>query len=268
MERSEALNRFNGDGFFTWQSKTMYTLMRKGLWSLIEPTTDESSEESSQMHQKALGIIAQNLGDEVLHHITGIRDAKKAWTQLNQVFGSESKSSKMNLLMQFYKLDKKESESMAAHISNFKAIKQQLMSIKKEIPQDEAVAVLLNSVDKKPYDTLVSTLKEIAKTLEEIVSSMLEHESKKKQSTPTHQEETAFYAKGDRGSKTSSGRPPRCFHCGKLGHTQNECRNKDKPKIVCNYCGKIGHTEENCFHKKNQQANFVEEKEEKKESLF
>ena len=82
--------------------------------------------------------------------------------------------------MQFYRFDKMESDSMTTHINKFKAIKQQLAGIKKIIPDDEAIAVLLNSVDKAPYDNLVSTLKNVDKSLQEIESALLEHESKHK----------------------------------------------------------------------------------------
>lgn len=41
MENTEIImEKFNGDGFFTWQMKSMYTLMQKGLWELIEPNED------------------------------------------------------------------------------------------------------------------------------------------------------------------------------------------------------------------------------------
>ena len=125
MDNTEiAMAKFNGDGFFTWQMKSMYTLMRKGLWELIEPNEDSESSPSTLDNHKALGIIAQGLGDEVIHHIAGIKNAKLAWEQLNNLFGSETKSSKMNLLMQFYLLNKNESHIMTAHINKFKALKQ------------------------------------------------------------------------------------------------------------------------------------------------
>ena len=37
---------------------------------------------------KALGLIAAYLGDDVISHITGIKDAKTAWNELNKVFGT------------------------------------------------------------------------------------------------------------------------------------------------------------------------------------
>ena len=80
------LAKFNGDNFFTWQSKTMYLLMRKGLWNLIAGNT--SSEVDAQANHKALGLIAQYLGDDVISHITIIMDAKFSWEELNKVFGT------------------------------------------------------------------------------------------------------------------------------------------------------------------------------------
>jgi len=67
--------KFNGDGFFTWQSKTMYLLIQKGLWHLID---DEVKMEPLIINNhKALGLIAQSLSDDMINYITSIMDAKK-----------------------------------------------------------------------------------------------------------------------------------------------------------------------------------------------
>eukprot|EP00250_Pteridium_aquilinum_P014332 c21921_g1_i1 orf=18-311(-) len=88
------INKFNREGFFTWQTKCMYTLMRKNLWDSIEEEDEEESNTTSladkrSKNNKALGIIAQNLGNDVIHHIAGIKDVKHAWKQTNMIFGTE-----------------------------------------------------------------------------------------------------------------------------------------------------------------------------------
>ena len=153
----------------------------------------------------------------------------------------------MNLLMQFYRLDKNETDTMIAQINKFKALKQQLAAVKKKIEENEAATVLLNSVDKAPYDSLVSTLKNVDKSLNEIESALLEHESKKKDKNSPSTTQLFYVIEGKGNSRPL----PRCFHCGKLAHTKNECRNKHKPKIECGFCGKVSHEEEQCYHKKN-----------------
>lgn len=253
-------NKFNGEGFFTWQTKCMYTLMRKDLWDLIDGEGEEismgSQSDKRTRNNKALGIIAQNLGNDVIHHIVGIKDVKLAWEQLNKVFGTESKSTKMHLLMQFFKLDKKEGISMTQHINTFKALKQQLHTVNKRLEDDEAIAVLLSSVDKNPYDGLVTTLmnnKDM--NLHEVESSLLDYEQKLKEknviSQPTA---TAFYTRGgrtsSRGRGTLSTSRTLCTYCNKPGHEAKDCWNKGKPK--CNKCSKFGHDEANCWS-----ANFV-----------
>ena len=85
----------------------------QGLWHLIELPDD--AQINALENNKALGLIASYLGDDVISHIIGIKNAKKTWI--------ESKSSKINLLMKFYKLNKIDEESMAAHFNKFKALK-------------------------------------------------------------------------------------------------------------------------------------------------
>ncbi|MCO5564714.1 hypothetical protein L7F22_018381 [Adiantum nelumboides] len=195
------LAKFNDDNIFTWQSKTMYLLMRKGLWNFI--MGDSSTVVTMQDNHKAFGLIAQSLGDEVIAHIAGITDAKQAWNALNRIFGTVSKSSKINLLMQFYKLDKKANETMVTHINKFKALMQHLIGVKKEILEDEQIAVLLNRVDKDPYISLVSTLQNVDKDINEIESALFEFDSKQKGSIEamTNAPQALYTRRGGRGGR-------------------------------------------------------------------
>lgn len=136
--------KFNGDGFYTWQKKPMYKLKRKSLWGMDDPLEDNLSSSSTQDKHKALGIIAKDLHNEVIHHISDVKGAKEACDQLNKFFGSETQHSKIYLLMQFYYFDKEKSDTMAHHINKFKALKQQLIGVKKVIPEDEVITTLFN----------------------------------------------------------------------------------------------------------------------------
>lgn len=188
-----------------------------------------------------------NLSDEVIHHIAGIKEAKRAWQELNKVFGNETKNSKINLLMQFYKLDLENNGTMTQHINKFKAIKQQLCAIDKNVDEDEAIAVLLKSVDKEPYEGLVATLMNVPTTkLHDVESALLEHETKVKGKQSTPPGEVALYTRGGRTTSRGSGQergqaPSRttCDYCGIQGHIERFCRNRGKPQ--CKYCNKFGH---------------------------
>lgn len=131
--------------------------------------------------------------------------------------------------MQFYHLDKNELDTMIAHINKFKALMQQLAGVKKKVEEDGVAIVLLNSVNKVPYDSLVSTLKNVDKSLSEIEYALLELELKKKDKASVSDTQLLYV----KGGKHNLGPLSRCFYCGKLGHTQNECHNKEKPKIEC-----------------------------------
>ena len=154
--------------------------------------------------------------------------------------------------MQFYKLSKMEEETMHAHFNKFKAIKQQLLGVKKDIPEDEAIAVLLNSVDKPPYDSIVSTLQNLEKTLQEVEASLLEYESKNKTtSASTSSKESVFYTRG-RGGYRGRGRG------GFNGRGRGQGHGREGGAVTCHNCGTTGHYARNCWYQ-SEQANYVEE---------
>ncbi|KAI5073696.1 hypothetical protein GOP47_0011709 [Adiantum capillus-veneris] len=85
--------------------------------------------------------------------------------------------------MQLYKLKKKDDESLMAHLNKFKALKQQLLGVQKQSPDDEAIAVLLNKVNKAPFDMLMSTLHNMEKKLDEVIATLMEFDSKERDAT-------------------------------------------------------------------------------------
>lgn len=86
------------------------------------------------------------------------------------------------------------------------------------------LVVLLNNLDKKPYDTLVSTLKYVDTILSEIELALLDHELKEKNKNPsTSTRESMFYSKKEYKSKEY-------FHCGRKGHIMANCRLKHLSK--------------------------------------
>lgn len=130
--------------------------------------------------------------------------------------------------MQFYKMNKEDSVNMAAHVNKFNAIKQQLMSVKRQIFDDEAIFVLLNSVDKEPYCLLVSTLQNVDKTLQEVEAALLEFETKHKGIIETTSSAAQiFYSRGQ--GYATRGRGVRGRGRGGQGQGQFLCHNCGKP---------------------------------------
>ena len=248
----EHVTKFIGENFHTWQMKAMYLLMRKNLWVLVkgrEPCPSEGAPGLNEWHTKnerALGHIADSLDDDFIHHITGITNAKPAWDELEKLFGTQAKNSKINLLIQFYKLDLKGHETMSAHLNKFKSLKQQLVAIGKIIEDDDAKAMLLASVDKEPYEGIVSTLANTPQTLPDIEAALLAKEKKVKgeETSTSTREEKAFYSRG--GYSRHGGRAGRGRGKGGRG------------TFTCNICGKPGHFARDCYYRK-EETNFVEE---------
>ena len=63
----------------------------------------------------------------------GIVNAKEAWDELDMIFGTKSKHSKVNILIQLYDHKLKPSDDMMIHINKYKITKQQLNSIEKRL---------------------------------------------------------------------------------------------------------------------------------------
>jgi len=141
-----------------------------------------------------------------------------------------------------------------------KSIMTQLASIDAKVEDKDALTILLKSMPNE-YGALVTTLKNLPyPKFEGCVASLLEKEKELKNGATTittngTNEQALYTNKGTR----------KCYHCGRLGHYQSECRFKNKPK--CGHCNKLGHKEEAC-RLKNQEANYMESSSSSKEKIL
>ena len=244
MGKKEPMDRFIGENFHTWQTRLKFLLQKKELWKFISsdasqiPTTREAKAQWDLADTKTLSIIALNLGDQYLHHISNLDSAKSAWETLDQLFGATCKNAKINLKLQLFKLNMNPGDSFPIHLNEFKSILSQLASIKAPMDEDDCIALLLKSMPEE-YDIIVTTLLNMPNLkLHEVESSLMD-EHKKRQGRVFIGDQ-AYYSKNQH--KFNKG-----FN-NKKGGTPN--------KQGCGFCGKDNHKEEDCFHKRRAQKAY------------
>ena len=123
----DKVDKFNGNGFHTWQTKIKFTLMKKGIWNVTngkekKPSTREGELSWLVKDEKALAIIALGLSDCYIHHIDGCENAFDAWEHLQSVFGAQAKCSKYSLLIKFFTLSLQKGDALSSHLNSMKSL--------------------------------------------------------------------------------------------------------------------------------------------------
>ena len=258
----KGVEKFNGEGFHTWQTKLCGYLMKKQLWSVVKPrntkaTTSKGTLTRAQIahaqvkDEQALGIIITSLHDNYVHFTDNCNTALEAWERLEQNFGAKQKQSKVSLKKNLYKLTMLQGEDISSLVNRLMSIITQLTYIKCQIPDEDQVAVLLSALPKN-FDNIVTVLeqKDPTPTLQQVINAIHEEEKKlvKKKSTGIDGaylvSKTSFRSSPSRSSSASS--PSRfnkkCYECGKMGHLSKDCyKNK-----FCSNCGVKGHHPSKC----------------------
>ena len=248
--KKESMERFTGNNFHTWQTRLRFLLQKKELWKVIDtddalvPITREARAQWDVLDTKTLAIIALNLGDEYLHHISNLSTTKEAWKILNHLFGATGKNAKINLKLQLFKLTLKPGTPFPIHLNEFKGLLTQLASIKATVDEEDSIALLLKSMPEE-YDVVVTTLLNMPSLkLQDVVSSLMDEYKKKQRREDEVTEEQLYFSKSN-------------------NYKANGRNNKFKWKKGkatgpgCGFCGKPGHKEEDCFHKKKAQKAYL-----------
>lgn len=107
--------------------------------------------------------------------------SQEAWEELDKIFGTQAKSSKIRLLIQFFELKLEKGESLATHLNKMKSLTTQLVGIKVNMEEDVSIAILLKSLPLEDYGQIVTTLTNLpTPKLVDVVGSLMEEEKKLK----------------------------------------------------------------------------------------
>ena len=163
MSAKQALDKFDGQGFHTWQVKLKGYLMKKNLWSVVKPmaqgenpTTRAAQAQFTQRDKQALGVIITGLDDSHVHYIDDAATAHDAWETLEKMFGAKAKHSKISLKMQMYGLKLEDNEDLSSLINRLKSINTQLVYVGAPLEEEEdRVAILLKALPIE-YDQIVT----------------------------------------------------------------------------------------------------------------
>ncbi|KAH7352687.1 hypothetical protein KP509_19G058500 [Ceratopteris richardii] len=223
------LEKFNGQGFHTWQTKIKGHLMTKQLWSVTEPLAPNETLEHrrglpyfTEKDEQALGMLLTCLDDNCVHFLDDCTMANKAWITLEQNFGAISRNSKIALKMKLYSLNISPGEDIPTLCP---------------IENEDQVAILLKAVPDDKFGQIVTVLKEKdpIPRLEDVINSLQQHENKLK----THDEFT---------TNALVVRATKCIHCNRTNHLSKDCYQVNPWKI----CGKTNHATKHCrLHNNN-----------------
>lgn len=234
---------FEGTSFHTWQVKLKAQLMQKGKWGVVNGTDEKTNTREGGLawqvrDEKAQGIIIRWLHDTYIHYLDTCTTSCESWATLQALFGAERKNTKYALLIEYFRLQLSQGESLSSHLNHMKSLLTQLTGIKMKMDEDIQIVVLLESLP-EDFSTLVTTLTNLPKpTLKDVEASLLEEENKMKRSHVVSYD-NAYYTNNKKPVKGSTSKVS---------------------KVKCHFCGREGHIEKNCFIKQKISANLIEDK--------
>lgn len=179
MDKLTFIEKFDGRDFHTWQIQMQLHLIEKDLWDVVKPNSVIPTDVGelakwNVKNQKALGTIGLGLSKAYLHHVNFVKSAKEIWESLNKLFGFEVESAKTTLKQRLYGQKMEKVIKMGDHISKFHSLLNQLVGINEKVKDDDAKAILLNSLPKH-MSGMVFRLSKVTISLEGVISTLLDH---------------------------------------------------------------------------------------------
>lgn len=240
------IEKFNGDGFHSWQTQVKYLLMFKGLWLYVngKKTPNANKDDEVEDDERAQAMIMFTIDKSLIHHIDKLATATLKWEEMEKSYGAKARNSKIALKFEFFGLEFTQGD-LGTFISHMKGLMAQLSSIKSKFDEEDVVAILLKVVTKF-HPNLVTTFKNVPDpTFEGVISSLLDEDKRTKATGTTISSSTSstkfdgevFYAKNT---------TLKCSYCKKRGHIEVKCFKKNPMLIKCGTCGENGHFSRQC----------------------
>lgn len=224
------VEKFNASNFFTWKVKFQMNLMHQNLWSLVkrlEPAPQDPKQlvEWQKREERAKSIIGLSLSNSQLHLINLRKSSSQIWEHLSKIFGEKAMNAKFPLKLQLFKLNMHNGVSLSTHINHLKLLIRQLEEIDVKVEEEDAKAILLNSLPSN-YDNAIFTLSQFSSgSLDEMFATLLAEEKRMKlgNTEDNSHDEMALFSKGRVNKNRDS---VECFYCRRHGNTTFNCKSR------------------------------------------
>jgi hypothetical protein len=204
--------------------QSVVILEDKDLDGLVTQEAQED-DEWKRKDKKARAIIKLTLSDDVIPFVVNAATTKEVWDELDARFNQNSCSNKYFLRRKLYNTKKLETESMNCYFGRLRSLKQLLLCINVNIPDDEFSALMLNGLPKS-YEMTISNLESQDNLTPGKVESRLLLEEQKQNEEPRVEEKIAFSMNTNK--KANKYKDITCHYCKRRGHIKRMCRKRQE----------------------------------------
>ena len=114
----------------------------EALESFEKKKKDDWTVEEQWKDHKALSLIQLHISNDILQEVLQEKHAAELWLKLESIYISKDLTSKMHMKIKLFTLKMKEDDSVINHISEFKKIVADLVSMEVKY-DDEGLGILL-----------------------------------------------------------------------------------------------------------------------------
>ena len=181
-----------GSNYPTWKVQCKMSLMKEGLWSIVNGSETAPEESSTERNQKfcthrdrTLAIIVLSLDPCLLYLVGDPKDPVTVWNLLAGQFQKATWANKLALRRRLHTLRLKDGESIQEHIEAITETFNELSVIGDKIEDEDKVVYLLASLPES-YDMLVTAFEANGDVpYMKMVTERLLHEERKKKERNT-----------------------------------------------------------------------------------
>lgn len=246
-----SIDKLDLDNYADWRAQMQYLLKGKDLWEAV--TSDEPC--STKQDREAHSLIGLHVMTHHLPLLGACTTAREAWETLESLNKSKNIARKKLLRKQLNNLKMGANEMVMTYASRAIRLRDELIAADYKSAEEDVIISFLEGLTSR-FNAKVSYLEEKDElTLKEILPVLLREEQKSQDDNQIENTEKAYFT-DTRRQQGARGRPDRrheersttsnyvqdrratmkpgarktfaCWHCGKAGHTQSECRLRQK----------------------------------------
>ena len=262
--------RLNGDNYHAWSIRARACLVQKRCWEAIEPGFGpEMNQAETQKNEQALTLLFLIVDDTFLDDIGDCKRAEDAWNILKKMHTEYGLLHTLQLMREFFNINKKESETIKEYLGRLIDIHRKLTAGGYAFEDREVALVMLMGLPKSYEQLILSLEKEEQQLTTTIVKAKLIVEEKRiLRNAEGETQECALTSKGTVKKYSHSLNAKPKWSNKQQNHSEksvtNKQQNNPERRVRCFSCGEWGHISKFCTEEaknKNKSAQIVMEEE-------